>query len=61
MILTSRLESDVTIIAVEADRINAASAVHLKDQFRDCISNSNGRVLMDVEQVTFMDLSLIHI
>lgn len=57
MMLTSRIESDVTVIAVEADRIDAASAIHLKDQFRDCVANSNGRVLMDLEQVTFMDSS----
>ncbi len=45
------------ILTVQAERIDAASAVQLKNQFRDATNDATGRVIMDLDQVKFMDSS----
>ena len=57
MELASRLENNVMIIVVHGDRIDAACAIALKDQFRTTIDGHDGRVLMDMSEVKFMDSS----
>lgn len=47
----------IMILTVRAERIDAASAVQLKNQFRDLIADWNGRIVMDLEEVKFMDSS----
>ena len=57
MQMKKRLEGETVILTVEANRIDAANAVYLKDAFSKSISDEAGRILMDLNQVTFMDSS----
>lgn len=57
MHLESTKQNDALIITVEASRIDAASAIHMKEQFRSCIETPSDRVIMDIAQVEFMDSS----
>lgn len=57
MHLDAQLEGDVLILRVDAKRIDAASAVQMKDQFRETVADHDGRVLMDLTAVDFMDSS----
>lgn len=57
MVLSQTLKDGVLIITTEANRIDAASAIHLKDQFRELTEAHSGRVLMDLSNVNFMDSS----
>lgn len=50
-------KDDALIITVQASRIDAASAIHMKEQFRTCIETPSERVIMDISQVEFMDSS----
>jgi anti-sigma B factor antagonist len=45
------------ILTVDADRIDAANAVYLKDAFSVAISGEAGRIIMDLNAVSFMDSS----
>ena len=55
-LIKSKTGSDV-ILTVDAERIDAANAVYLKDAFATCIASEPGRIVMDLEAVTFMDSS----
>ncbi|MFY0693306.1 MAG: STAS domain-containing protein [Paracoccaceae bacterium] len=57
MQLSSMSSGGILVLTVNADRIDAASAIHLKDQFREQVADSTGRVVMDLGQVDFMDSS----
>lgn len=57
MRLDKTTEGEVVVLTVKADRIDAANAVHLKDAFAAAIANEDGRILMDLEQIGFMDSS----
>lgn len=57
MILEKRSENGVLVLKPDSDRIDAASAIYLKDQFRQSTAESEGRVVMDLSEVTFMDSS----
>ncbi|WP_298295143.1 STAS domain-containing protein [uncultured Litoreibacter sp.] len=57
MNLTSKTENGVLVLTPDTTRIDAASAVHIKDQFREATSDVDGRVVMDLTLVTFMDSS----
>lgn len=57
MQLSSNVVKDVLVIKVDSKRIDAAGAIHLKDQFRDLTMDFEGRVLMDLQNVEFMDSS----
>ena len=46
-----------TILTVDANRIDAANAVYLKDAFAAATSGVAGRVIMDIGAVKFMDSS----
>ena len=48
---------EAMVLTVQAERIDAASAVQLKNQFRDATDDTTGRVIMDLNQVKFMDSS----
>lgn len=57
MMLSSRKNGSVLVLEVEESRIDAASAIHLKDEFRAAIADHDGRVAMDLSAVKFMDSS----
>lgn len=57
MNLKSETMDGVLVLTVEVNRVDAASAVHLKDEFRKATSDCHGRILMDLGAVTFMDSS----
>ena len=45
------------VIRVEADRIDAAVAIQFKDQMRDALARTSGRVVLDLGRVDFIDSS----
>lgn len=45
------------ILTVHAERIDAAGAVQLKNQFREATEGTDERVIMNLERVEFMDSS----
>lgn len=57
MELTSATQSDITIITVNAPRIDASVAIQFKDQMRKAVQDDHRRVLLNLEQVTFVDSS----
>lgn len=57
MHLKSQREGDILLLSVDAGRVDAASAVFLKDQFRDAVTDHDGRVVINLEKVDFMDSS----
>lgn len=44
-------------IRVDCDRIDAASAIQFKDRMRELTQESQGRVVLDLSQVAFLDSS----
>ncbi|MEM7472833.1 MAG: STAS domain-containing protein [Pseudomonadota bacterium] len=57
MDLIRRNEDDILILTPDSDRIDAACAIHLKDQFREAVEEVEGRVVMDLSGISFMDSS----
>ena len=57
MILNSKDHDGVLVLTPDTSRIDASSAVHLKDQFRNATEDSDGRVVMDLSEVSFVDSS----
>lgn len=57
MNLGTKVENNVLVLTPDTDRIDAASAIHLKDQFRAATDDCSGRVVMDLSSVSFMDSS----
>ena len=57
MMQINETSSGVLVLTLTAKRIDAASAVHFKDDFREATAAHSGRVVMDLESVTFMDSS----
>jgi len=55
--LKTQTHGKAAVIAVEADRIDAAIAIEFKDQMRAAIAESEGRAILDLSQVTFVDSS----
>jgi anti-sigma B factor antagonist len=48
---------DLMIVHVRETRIDAAGAIDFKDKMRDLTSASNGRVMLDLAHVGFIDSS----
>lgn len=48
---------DVTVVRVEARRIDAAVAIQFKDQMRAAAEEGSGRVILDLADVDFLDSS----
>ncbi|MEE9426504.1 MAG: STAS domain-containing protein [Paracoccaceae bacterium] len=57
MHLSSRTIGKALVINVEAPRIDAPSAIQFKDQMRDLTGSGVARVVLDLEQVGFVDSS----
>ena len=47
----------VLVISVPARRIDAASAIRFKDSMRSLTENAEGRIILDLSQVDFIDSS----
>lgn len=57
MNLITKTENGVLILIPESNRIDAAGAIGLKDQFRIATDGTTERVVMDLSKVDFMDSS----
>ncbi|MCT4558144.1 MAG: STAS domain-containing protein [Pelagimonas sp.] len=47
----------IDVITIEADRIDAAVAIHFKDLMREELGSKTGRVVLDLQNVDFIDSS----
>lgn len=57
MNLTCENQSGVTIVMVEAIRIDAAAALQFKDQMRHLREGASARIILDLDRVEFVDSS----
>jgi len=57
MKLDKAVYGDDIVLTVEADRIDAANAVYLKESFSAATKGESGRVIMDLGRVLFLDSS----
>ena len=57
MDIDGAVHDDVLILTVNAARIDAASCVAFKERVRALVSGSQGRVMIDLGQVEFLDSS----
>lgn len=57
MNLTTHTQNGVLILTPDSNRIDAAGALLLKTQFRDATAGTDGRVIMDLSGVDFLDSS----
>lgn len=57
MHLTTETHDGVLCVTVDDDRIDAAVAVQFKDTFRSLLNDHNGRVVIDMKNVAFLDSS----
>jgi anti-sigma B factor antagonist len=57
MNITSETRTGGMLLTVGASRIDAASAVQFKDEMRRLAGDAPGRVVVDMEQVDFIDSS----
>lgn len=57
MNLTSRAESGTLVVTVNESRIDASVAIQFKDKMRIETEGHNGRVVLDLSQVDFIDSS----
>ena len=48
---------DALVVRVNEDRIDAAVAIQFKDRMRELTSDREGRVILDLSQVGFVDSS----
>jgi anti-sigma B factor antagonist len=57
MEFTSRTQDALGIITVEANRIDAAVAIKFKDRMREEMADAQGRMVLDLHNVDFIDSS----
>lgn len=57
MDLSTTRDGDITIVTVNAARIDAAAAIAFKDAMRRAVAEGPDHVLLDLGQVTFVDSS----
>ena len=57
MQLQSEQVNNVLVIHAAQDRIDAACAIQFKDGMRDLTQSAQGRVVLDMSQVAFIDSS----
>ena len=55
--MQSKQVNDVLVIHAAQDRIDAACAIQFKDGMRDLTQSAQGRVVLDMSQVAFIDSS----
>ncbi len=57
MEFSTQTTGDVSVITVEAERIDASVAISFKDKMREQMANFSGRMILDLHKVTFIDSS----
>jgi len=57
MEIEARTQGDMLVVRVRQDRIDAAAAIQFKDRMREATQAGQGRVLLDLSQVAFLDSS----
>ncbi|RID92540.1 anti-sigma factor antagonist [Gemmobacter lutimaris] len=57
MNLHAKTLADTLLVEVEEDRIDAACAIQFKDRMRELVAKAEGRVLIDMARVRFLDSS----
>ncbi len=57
MELHAEKRNGVTVIDVDAARIDAASAIRFKDMMREITDGTSGRIVLDLAKVDFIDSS----
>ncbi|MFZ7092116.1 STAS domain-containing protein [Primorskyibacter sp. 2E233] len=57
MKLTTDSRETLDVITVEANRIDAAVAIQFKDQMREAVVDADGRVVLNLARVDFIDSS----
>ena len=57
MELIAESTGELTVIAVHAERIDAASAIRFKETMRELTAGGSGRVVLDLTSVDFIDSS----
>lgn len=57
MIIDSERRDEALLLAVQDPRIDAAAAVGFKEQVRQLIAGHDGRVVIDMTKVEFLDSS----
>lgn len=57
MELSGKARSDAFFVRVDSDRIDAASAIQFKDSFRQAVHDVEGRIILDLANVDFIDSS----
>ena len=57
MDLSSKVEGDILVVTVNEPRIDASVAIQFKDRMREETDTVTGRVVLNLEQVDFIDSS----
>lgn len=57
MELNGEARADAFLVHVAAERIDAAAAIDFKDSFREAIGDIEGRIVLDMSKVNFLDSS----
>ncbi|TCS65381.1 STAS domain-containing protein [Primorskyibacter sedentarius] len=57
MNLSSTITDGTQVISVEEERIDAAAAIQFKDRMRELTQDGPTRIVLDLEQVDFIDSS----
>ena len=57
MIIDSETRDDSLLLTIQDTRIDAAAAVRFKEQIRQMVTGSEGRVIIDLTTVEFLDSS----
>ena len=57
MELTGETRAGAFYVNVDAERIDAAGAIQFKDRFREVVQDSEGRIVLDLSRIEFLDSS----
>lgn len=57
MQITRAMQGDILALTLEAPRLDAACALTFKEQMRSAVSDHDGRILLDMQQIDFLDSS----
>ena len=57
MQLSARESAGLLLVEVMEERIDAAGAIQFKDSMRELAARGNGRVMLDMSRVAFLDSS----
>ncbi|WP_371157906.1 STAS domain-containing protein [Jannaschia sp. 2305UL9-9] len=57
MQITREKRGDILALTLQVQRLDAAGALAFKEQMRSAVADHDGRILLDMEQVGFLDSS----